>query len=746
MLSCCIFPSYGEMASVSSQNISNFIDPRSTYFQTIYLLDGQKGGQQTIFDMNVDDILLSSRSMLDVGYENNSQLNISSISLGGFEASVGELETAVGVVNVTGEESTWELSGDLSLGVSGTGVLDIREGGRASFSKIDSGVNPGSSSQITIDGNGSLLEGGSAGIWLGHQGYNKTSVTNGGTLSCAGEISLGESGTAELVVDSGATLTSNYLFLGSAAGSSATFLLDGEGTHVLVEKEFRPAYAGSAKIEITGGAVLDYGTNGSGSGMTMAENSQGSASLRIAGKGSTLRSFGGWLDGGAGHWDDLIVEDGGMLEFRPPSPGLTGSGDIHLGCWYSDTNFIVRGKGSVVCNNSEYYGNDGYFGSILVKGGTFSVLDGAQVYTGYLTNADAYGRTGRINISGKDTYVLAFGYDVHAYGVGYTTVSDGACLQVYCFIDWSSTSSGRGYLTVTDKGSQLISSGTWNLWFKDGHEEVRFMKGARYLVQDAISLIGEADNGSFLSFENPGTYFLKTSIDGGIELGRLGFCYIIVQDKALFMTNFGLCTINKLNPFEYFHTEYGVMRLAGGFLACKGTATVTPEALLEKVHVQLRDGAGWRDAQSSDLSYYYYSSYGAGDPYGLYSIYGSEIDLTGYTVFKEKNAQTYWGDIQTSNGNWMNSRWYGTYYVDPGSYGNWIWHTAHGWQYVCDLGNRAMCCWDSSTGKWLYSDARFYPAVYSYSSGSWYYYMDGVAPSRVFYSYAKKRYVSESEL
>jgi|GEM_PF-4859309 len=106
-----------------------------------------------------------------------------------------------------------------------------------------------------------------------------------------------------------------------------------------------------------------------------------------------------------------------------------------------------------------------------------------------------------------------------------------------------------------------------------------------------------------------------------------------------------------------------------------------------------------------------------------------------------------WADVTGSDSNWYTSSWYNQFYYDSASYGDWIWHVDHSWQYVDSTSTSAATyIWDDASVSWWYTAQAHYPYVYSYGTNEWYYFMEGYSPDRVFWDFSRAAKVNESRL
>jgi hypothetical protein len=192
----------------------------------------------------------------------------------------------------------------------------------------------------------------------------------------------------------------------------------------------------------------------------------------------------------------------------------------------------------------------------------------------------------------------------------------------------------------------------------------------------------------------------------------------------------------------------GSVRLANGWLAVHGSYTASQ--IVSYLHLKVYNGKAWVDASDKDVTATYFpigtSAWSQLPLYG--DEYSKDYDLTCYTLVhggKTCIEGPSWSDADKKSGDWYHSDWYG--WVSAENVGDgWIYHVDHGWQYVSDLGgNNGIVFWDVATKCWWFTGKAFYPYLYNYTKGKWYYYAGGTAPKRWFYDYDADAYVKESE-
>ncbi len=217
------------------------------------------------------------------------------------------------------------------------------------------------------------------------------------------------------------------------------------------------------------------------------------------------------------------------------------------------------------------------------------------------------------------------------------------------------------------------------------------------------------------------------------------------------------------------------IRLAKGFVVTtvyKDAASILDLVDAGKVQVWSATAnggtGGWVTASLADLTQTY-SMDGAvlKAATALGSFEGYDI-AGGFTVLTggDQYVDTAWALPEKVSGQWYKSSWYGTFFtqwccqnpltVETGmdrADTEWIWHGAHGWQYVYPESTAsATWLWDCATASWWYTDSTVYPAMYRLTvaegvwGGAWYYFMGGSMPDREFWDYAADAKVPESAL
>jgi len=204
-------------------------------------------------------------------------------------AVIGASPGSTGSVSVGGAGSMWRLLGDLTVGSNGSGSLGIFGAGQVTNTNAVIGDKVGSSGSVTVAGLGSswqnsgiLTVGGNGGAGLTIDNGTVTAggaaigsnfapvqvtVTNHGTLSVLGDVSIGGAGSTAMTIQKGGTFDSGVnATIGGAGGDTvvtvtgtdSTWTLHGAGNLTIGDK--------GSLLVMDGGTVtstsITVGTNG----------------------------------------------------------------------------------------------------------------------------------------------------------------------------------------------------------------------------------------------------------------------------------------------------------------------------------------------------------------------------------------------------------------------------------------------------------------------------------------------------
>lgn len=201
-----------------------------------------------------------------VGYEGTGILTIEdggSVSSGS-NVSIGTSNGSSGTATVTGAGSTWNSSGLLIVANSGTGILNISDGGSVSNTGGHIGNSNGSSGEVTVTGEGSLWTNTGNLILGGTTLTDQTTATGELTIADGGTVTVGgttrvHGGGIILIEENGALETDILLANGEVIVSGSLSAENG------VSVEFGGILGGGGEINgdlsLTAGAKFQFDLN-----------------------------------------------------------------------------------------------------------------------------------------------------------------------------------------------------------------------------------------------------------------------------------------------------------------------------------------------------------------------------------------------------------------------------------------------------------------------------------------------------
>lgn len=405
-----------------------------------------------------------------------------SISNGGtvsdYNGTLGNQAGSTGDMTVSGAGSLWRnvydssvlYSGNINVGLFGTGFLDVGEGGKVTGTRMYIGNEAGSTGTVTVDGAGSSIDV-TGNFYVGTSGDGTLTLSNGGGISAA---------SMRIAYDSG---THGTLNIGAAHGSAAVaagminapsvMFFDGTGTltfnHTDTNYIFAPAIAGDGAIWVDNGVTRLTG------------NSSGFGGVATVASGATLsieNGFGG-------------------------SVGLTHATLNVSGAFQSAATAAVVGSGTIV-NSGIISGTD--YGLNLT---TASTLTNSGTISGG-TAAVRLGVGGNVlNIYGSSLFTggVAFG-STQSNTLNFYTGSYTLPVQNYLLASNSINLLGSARTLITNK---LDGSGTGDILVVDA-SAMGTMDRAASDVQRQVS--GVIQDIMSLDVERPGAV-LPSSAGGG---------------------------------------------------------------------------------------------------------------------------------------------------------------------------------------------------------------------------------------
>jgi T5SS/PEP-CTERM-associated repeat protein/autotransporter-associated beta strand protein len=251
----------------------------------------------------------TNSSQLFVGNLGNGTLDITG---GGLVTNsigyIGDFTGSTGAVTVSGTDSagnpsTWTNSGNLRVGESGNGRLDVTGGGLVTNSIGYIGDFTGSTGAVTVSGTDSA--------------GNRSTWTNSNNLR------VGESGNGRLDVTGGGLVTNRDGTIGSDTGSTGAVTVSGTDSAGIPStwtnsRELRVGTFGDGRLDVTGGGLVSVGDL-----LAIDADADGDSFLNMS-TGGMLALYGGNADDSLSQFLDLVQGtkairywDSSLADWRP---------------------------------------------------------------------------------------------------------------------------------------------------------------------------------------------------------------------------------------------------------------------------------------------------------------------------------------------------------------------------------------------------------------------------------------------
>lgn len=179
-------------------------------------------------------------------------------------AVLGSKAGSSGTVTVSGAGSYWEIdSYDLDIGVQGTGIVNILDGGEIRHTNFVGNAN------------------------LGTQNSGTLNVTGIGSKYTCGILTVGNGAAGLLNVSGGAIVTTAATYLAPVVAAEGTAVVDGTGSKLVVSGPIATLGVGSAgkgSLTVSGGAAVETDDTFVGDGL------QSQGTLIVSGSDSSLLS------------------------------------------------------------------------------------------------------------------------------------------------------------------------------------------------------------------------------------------------------------------------------------------------------------------------------------------------------------------------------------------------------------------------------------------------------------------------
>ncbi|OAM89489.1 hypothetical protein AW736_12985 [Termitidicoccus mucosus] len=381
---------------------------------------------------------------------------------------IGDYGTSAGVVTVGGS-GLWQNTGDLTVGNSGTGTLAIGGGG-----------------SVTNNNNGFI------GYDVG--GVGAVTVSGSGLWQNTGDLAVGYFGTGTLAIEGGGSVANNNGYIGYDAGAVGAVTVGGSGYW-----------------QNTGS--LTVGRSGTG---TLAIRQSGSVSSSRGYIGYTAGAVGAVAVGGSGYWENTGLTVGyygtGTLTIRESGSVSSGYGEIGYG---------YGAAGVVSVSGSGYWRNTS---GITVGKGMLTIEDSGSVRSsgGWI----GYNGLGAVTVSGSGYWQNSNDLSVGTSGTGTLTIEGSGSVR----------SSGNNYIGYGAGGHGAVTVGGNGLWQNSGRLLVGYNGTGTMTIADSGSVSNLVD--SYIGYQAGSVGVVTVSGSGywqntdSLTVGRSGTGTLAIRDSG----------------------------------------------------------------------------------------------------------------------------------------------------------------------------------------------------------------------
>ena len=383
---------------------------------------------------------------LFISVETSAQLTISGgASLSNRSSGLStDKVSRTGLVNVDGDGSSWTNTDDLSVGILGTGILNVTDGGSVFNRNGIIGDHSSATGSVTVDGVGSTWNNTDS-LSIGQRGSGTLNVTGGGAVFNQIGAIAEVSGSGMVTVDGEGSTWSNSggLYVGgsdASAGGTGSLTVTGQG---LVDVAGVLKIWNSGTVTLNGGTIalnsldsfdidvggtfnFNFGTLNLKNDLTvnsgdLLQTVLGGAHTISSGKtlqvdGSTTLNNELTLSGGTFSTGEVVNPQ--LLQFKRGTLRLTGDGGLTVGAaGLFGPSLSIGGEHTIDVTNSV----------TIDSGATVSLAYGSDFLAGALVNNGQIFGTGNVlapltNNAGGEVQGLAGHYLVLS---GRDNVSDG---------------------------------------------------------------------------------------------------------------------------------------------------------------------------------------------------------------------------------------------------------------------------------------------------------------------------------
>lgn len=519
---------------------------------------------------NMDNLVVGAWGQGDLTIAGGAYVSAPEVYIGGMPLSLVEEEydadlmpDGTGTVTVTGAGSELDVTSTTTLyvGYSGTGTLDVNDGGSVTADNVVIGATPDAIGTVTVSGSGSTLM--SEDIQVGAWGTGNLAVSDQGGVS-AGYLAIGGFDASDANDLPQAALDD----FGEAVGSGAVTVTGAGST---IETQILLAgVTGIGNVGVSAGGSVsgELGVVGLGEGSTGLVTVTGANSvLRMEAVGEDGPDYGVLAVGGWGT-GQVAISAGGLVDSSRvyigglPPEELTDRGESTT--WgVGDPNgtgtVLVTGAGSRLNVSGDLPLMVGYSGT-----GTLTAGEGGLVETNTLMIGAGPDVTGTVTIDGAELSVASDAM-VGGWGQGNLTVSSGGQASVGALLIGGFDGNdapvglvgllgeplGNGTVAVTGTGSLLQATGDGILVGFSGEGTLEILNGGQ--VNSHVGIVGvQAGSTGQVTVDGPQSLWRVTGseasglmAEGEGELVISNGGSVIVEDPNAMLDVAGAITVGS---------------------------------------------------------------------------------------------------------------------------------------------------------------------------------------------------------
>ena len=249
--------SVADLTIAQSGNASVTLAQASTGFAELVRVGhlANSNGSLTVAESEFDaeEIIVGYCGFGNLVANNSSQLDIGTLVVGKSANSDG-MATIVGDSNIS-------VTNSLEVGMEGgsTGVMTVGSGSVNVFAGELVIANQGNGN-LKVDGDGDL-QCFDASIGKQASGVGTVEINGDGSWDCLGNLTIGEDGSGDLIINSGTVSANGFVFSSAAAGSASQILIDGPDSVFNCDSDMVIGFATDSTLEMTDNATLNVASD-----------------------------------------------------------------------------------------------------------------------------------------------------------------------------------------------------------------------------------------------------------------------------------------------------------------------------------------------------------------------------------------------------------------------------------------------------------------------------------------------------